>query len=84
MYIITIHNFLNNPEGYNVDPKSVTVSGLSAGRAVFLNHFYVNIILKLLCMYVYENFIPGGALATQFHFAFSSEIAGAGVYAGRK
>lgn len=58
MYIYADHYYCTIilSEGYNVDPTSVTVSGLSAG----------------------------GAMATQFHFAFSSEISGAGVYAGRK
>lgn len=39
---------------YNIDPNSVTVSGLSAG----------------------------GAMAMQFHFAHSSEVHGAGIFAG--
>lgn len=26
----------------------------------------------------------GGAMATQFHIAFSNEISGAGIFAGRK
>jgi hypothetical protein len=44
---------LSFPETYNVDPRSLTVSGISSG----------------------------GAMSTQFHFIYSSDIKGAGIFA---
>ncbi len=51
-----MYNFLFyvRTEQYNVDPDSITVSGLSSG----------------------------GAMAMQFHIAFSSYVKGSGVLAG--
>lgn len=41
------------PEKYSVDPKSVTVSGISSG----------------------------GAMSSQFHYIYSNEVKGAGIFA---
>jgi len=50
-YIYTNQGFIAG--SYNVDPNSLTVSGISSG----------------------------GAMSTQFHFIYSSEVKGAGIFA---
>lgn len=52
-YIACYISYFMFPEKYSVDPKSVTVSGISSG----------------------------GAMSSQFHYIYSNEVKGAGIFA---